>query len=44
MLIRGGTGVDPGQGLHARRDVRLDAERIVPILNIGATGMVSPAV
>ena len=31
MLIRGGTVVDPGQGLHARRDVRLDADRIIEL-------------
>ena len=31
MLIRGGTVVDPGQGLHARRDVRLDVDRIVEL-------------
>ena len=31
MLIRGGTVVDPGQGLHARRDVRLDPDRIVEL-------------
>lgn len=31
MLIRGGTVVDPGQGLHARRDVRLDADRILEV-------------
>jgi dihydroorotase len=31
VLIRGGTVVDPGQGLHARRDVRLDPDRIVEL-------------
>jgi dihydroorotase len=31
VLIRGGTVVDPGQGLHARRDVRLDADRILEV-------------
>jgi dihydroorotase len=31
VLIRGGTVVDPGQGLHARRDVRLDADRIIDL-------------
>jgi dihydroorotase len=31
MLIRGGTVVDPGQGLHARRDVRLDVDRIIEL-------------
>jgi dihydroorotase len=28
VLIRGGTVVDPGQGLHGRRDLRLDGDRI----------------
>ncbi len=31
MLIRGGTVVDPGQGLNASRDVRLDADRILEV-------------
>lgn len=31
MLIRGGTVVDPGQGLHVRRDVRLDVDRILEL-------------
>jgi dihydroorotase len=31
MLIRGGTVVDPGQGLHARRDVRLDVDHIIEL-------------
>jgi dihydroorotase len=31
MLIRSGTVIDPGQGLHGRHDVRLDVERIVEL-------------
>jgi dihydroorotase len=31
VLIRGGTVVDPDQGLHARRDVRLDGDRILEL-------------
>jgi dihydroorotase len=31
VLIRGGTVVDPHQGLHARRDVRLDGDRILEL-------------
>ena len=31
MLIRGGTVVDPGQGLHARRDLRLGEGRVVEL-------------
>lgn len=31
MLIRGGTVVDPGQGLHARRDVRLAGGRVAEV-------------
>ncbi len=31
MLIKGGTAVDPGQGLHGRRDVRVDADGIVEL-------------
>ena len=31
MLIRGGTVVDPGQGLHGRRDVRLNVDRIIEL-------------
>ncbi len=31
MLIRGGTVVDPSQGLHARRDVRLAADRVAEV-------------
>jgi len=31
VLIQGGTVVDPSQGLHARRDVRLDEHRVVEL-------------
>jgi dihydroorotase len=31
MLIRGGTVVDPGQGWHGRREVRLDRDRIIEL-------------
>lgn len=31
MLIRGGTVVDPGQGLHGRRDLRLAGDRVVEL-------------
>ncbi len=31
MLIRGGIVVDPDQGLHARRDLRLDEGRIIEL-------------
>jgi dihydroorotase len=31
MLIRSGTVIDPGQGLHGLHDVRLDVERIVEL-------------
>lgn len=31
MLVRGGTLVDPSQGLHARRDVRLAGGRVVEV-------------
>src|SRR5262245_5873869 len=31
MLIRGGIVVDPGQGWHGRRDVRLDVDRIIEL-------------
>jgi dihydroorotase len=31
MLIRGGTVVDPGQGLHGRRDLRLAGDQVVEL-------------
>jgi dihydroorotase len=31
VLIRGGTVVDPGQGLHGRRDLRLAGDRVVEL-------------
>jgi len=31
VLVRGGTVVDPGQGLHARRDVRLAGDRVAEV-------------
>jgi len=31
VLIRGGTIVDPGQGLHGRRDLRLAGDRVVEL-------------
>jgi dihydroorotase len=31
VLIRGGTVVDPGQGWHGRRDVRLDVDQIIEL-------------
>jgi dihydroorotase len=31
VLIRNGTVVDPGQGLHARRDLRLAGDRVVEL-------------
>jgi dihydroorotase len=31
VLIRGGTVVDPGQGLHAERDVRLAGDRVAEV-------------
>jgi dihydroorotase len=31
MLIQGGTVIDPSQGLHARRDLRIDGPRIAEI-------------
>lgn len=31
MLIRGGTLLDPAQGLHARRDVRLEGPRVAAV-------------
>jgi dihydroorotase len=31
MLIRSGTVIDPGQGLHGRHDVRLDVARVVEL-------------
>jgi dihydroorotase len=40
VLIRGGTVVDPDQGLHARRDLRLDGGRVV---ELGDTLAPSPA-
>jgi dihydroorotase len=31
VLIRGGTVVDPSQGLHARRDLRVDGGRVIEL-------------